>query len=148
MAEIVLTQTEADALIAMDKVRTDNREWNYPRAGEQLSVPLTSVDRREMFALDITRSNIKLTKSTHQTRARQAIVLVRLDLDGPPLRNPDGVEVPCPHLHVYREGFGDKWAAPAPAYLCAPGADAFATCVAFMAHCKITDPPAFVVGLF
>lgn len=148
MTEIVLTQAEADALIAMDKVRTDSTQWTYPRAGEQLSVPLTSADKRENFALDITRSSIKLTKSTHQNRARQAIVLMRLDVDGPPHRNPDGVEVPCPHLHVYREGFGDKWAVSAPAHLSGPGADAFATCVAFMAECNIVDAPAFVVGLF
>jgi hypothetical protein len=100
MADILLTQAEADALFAMDKVRTDNTQWKYPRAGEHLSVPLTSVDKRENFALDITRSSIKITKSTHQNRARQAIVLMRLDVDGRPHRNPDGVEIPCPHLHV------------------------------------------------
>ena len=148
MADILLTQVEADALIAMDKVRIDNIQWKCPRAGEQLSVPLTSIDKRENFALDITRSSIKLTKSTHQNRARQAIVLMRLDVDGPPHRNPDGMEVPCPHLHIYREGFGHKWATPAPAHLCPPGADAFATCVAFMAERHIVDGPAFVVGLF
>ena len=148
MAEILLTQAEADALIGMEKFRTDNSQWTYPRAGEQLSVPLTSSDRRENFALDITRSRIKLTKSTHQNRARQAIILMRLDIDGPPHRNPDGAEIPCPHLHVYREGCGDKWAAPAPAHLCPPGADAFATCVAFMAECNIVDAPTFELGLF
>ena len=148
MADIVLTQAEADALIAMDKFRTDDTPWNYPRAGEQLSVPLTSSDRRETFALDITRSRIKLTKSTHQNRARHAIVLLRLDLDGPPHRNPDGTEIPCPHLHVYREGYGDKWAAPAPAHLQLSGDNAFAICVAFMLHCNIVDAPLFDVRLF
>lgn len=148
MTEILLTQAEADALIAMDKVRIDSKQWSYPSGGEQLSVPLTSLDRRETFALDITRSRIKLTKSTHQSRARQAIVLLRLDIDGPPHRNPDGTEIPCPHLHVYREGYGAKWAVPAPPLLCQPGADAFATCIAFMAHCQIVDAPVFVVRLF
>jgi phosphoglucomutase/phosphomannomutase len=65
-----------------------------------------------------------------------------------PHRNPDGTEVACPHLHVYREGHGDKWASPAPAHLCEPSADAFATCVAFMAYCNIVEAPSFVVGLF
>lgn len=148
MAEIVLTQAEADALIGMDKVRIDDTQWTYPAAGGHLSVPLISMDKRENFALDVTRSSIKLTKSTHQNRARQAIVLMRLDVDGPPHRNPDGVEIPCPHLHVYREGYGDKWAAPAPSHLCPPGADAFAICVAFMTECNVVDAPAFVMGLF
>jgi hypothetical protein len=148
MAEILLTQTEAEALIAMEKFRTDHTRWRYPSAGEQLSVPLVSSDRRETFALDITRSRIKLTKSTHQNRARHAIVLLRLDLDGPPHRNPDGTEIPCPHLHVYREGYGDKWVAPAPAHLCQPCNDAYAACVAFMAHCHIVEAPIFDVRLF
>ena len=59
---------------------------------------------------DVTRAQIKLTKATYQNRARQAIILMRLDLDGPPHRNPDETEIPRPHLHIYREGFGDKWA--------------------------------------
>ena len=29
MAEIVLTQAEADALIAMEKRRADEQEWDY-----------------------------------------------------------------------------------------------------------------------
>jgi hypothetical protein len=148
MAEIILSQAEAEALIAMEKFRTDAMQRTYPRSGEQLSVELTSADRRESFMLDITRSSIKLTQSTHQTRARQAIVLVRLDVDGRPHRNPDGVEIPCPHLHVYREGYGDKWAAPAPAHLCPPGGNAFAVCLAFMTHCNVVDQPSFEVGLF
>ncbi len=72
---------------------------------------------------------------------------MRLDLDGPPHRNPDGVEVPCPHLHVYREGFGDKWAMPAPAELVQDGTS-FTACVAFMTRCNVVDAPDFEPGLF
>lgn len=38
------------------------------------------------------------------------MILARLDFGGAPHRNPDGEEIPCPHLHVYREGYGDRWA--------------------------------------
>jgi hypothetical protein len=41
-------------------------------------------------------------------------VLVRLDLGGAPHRNRDDEEIGVPHLHLYREGFGDKWATPLP----------------------------------
>ena len=34
--------------------------------------------------LDVTRAQIKLTKATYQNRARQVIILMRLDLEGPP----------------------------------------------------------------
>jgi hypothetical protein len=36
------------------------------------------------------------------------VVLVRLDLGGAPHRNPFDEEIGVPHLHLYREGFGDK----------------------------------------
>ena len=111
-------------------------------------MPLVSVDKREHFTLDITRAQIKLTKATYQTRARQAIILLRLDLDGPPHRNPDEQWIPCPHLHVYREGYGDKWALPAPASDYPNPADLVSTLSAFMQQCHIVDPPQFQVGLF
>src|SRR5271165_3643591 len=114
MADINITQSEADSLIAMEKRRVDDEQHTFPPPGERLAIPLTSNDKRENFMLDITRAQIKLTKATFQNRARQAIILMRLDLDGPPHRNPNDAEVPCPHLHVYREGYGDKWAFPAP----------------------------------
>jgi hypothetical protein len=148
MADIDIPQAEADALIAMEKHSVDDREWLFFAPGERLAIPLTSIDKREHFTLDVSRSQIKLTKATYQNRARQAIILMRLDLDGPPHRNPDGAEVPCPHLHVYREGYGDKWAAPAPPELYSNTLDLFSTLRAFMDHCNITNPPSIQMGLF
>jgi hypothetical protein len=110
MAEINLTQTEADALIAMGKYRVNDDRWDYPMSGGSISVPLISADRRENFILDVSRGKINLAKGTYQNRARQVVVLVRLDFGGQPHRNPDGEELQSPHLHVYREGYGDKWA--------------------------------------
>jgi len=98
--------------------------------------------------LDITRSQITLTKATFQNRARAAIVLMRLDLDGPPHRNPDGEEIPCPHLHLYKEGSADKWAVPAQIERYSNPSDLFATCDAFMLQCNITDKANIQKGLF
>ena len=148
MADIDITQAEADALLAMEKRRMDDSEWLFPPPGDTLAIPLTSVDRRENFMLDVTRSQIRLTKATHQSWARQAVILMRLDLNGPPHRNPDGQEVPCPHLHTYREGFGDKWAIPAPGDRYTDTLDLFSTLLAFMSHCNITEPPNIQKGLF
>src|ERR1700737_4092718 len=97
--------------------------------------------------LDVTRAQIKLTKATYQNRARAAIVLMRLDLDGSPHRNPDGEEIPCPHLHIYREGYGDKWAIAAPADRYINPEDLFSTCEAFMQHCNITGAVKMQKGL-
>lgn len=148
MADIDISQAEADALIAMEKLFVDETDWTFPAAGERLARELTSTDKRENFTLDITRGRIKLIKATYQNRARAAIVLMRLDLDGPPHRNPDGQEIPCPHLHIYREGYGDKWALPAPAIRYPDPADLFSTCEGFMQHCNITGPAKMQKGLF
>lgn len=40
-----LTQTEADALLALYKHRTDEIEWDYPALGGQIAIPLISADR-------------------------------------------------------------------------------------------------------
>jgi hypothetical protein len=148
MADIDISQAEADGLIAMEKQCVEDKTFLFPEPGGRLSITLASPDKRENFVLDITRAQIKLTKATYQNRVRQAIILMRLDLDGPPHRNPDGQEVPCPHLHIYREGFADKWASPAPAGQYPNVLDLFSTFEAFMRHCNITQPPQIDRGLF
>src|SRR3954463_2406653 len=106
MADGILLQSEADALIAMEKIRVNDNANRYPNPGDKLMLPLTSRDGREAFILDVSRSQINFAKVTHQNRARQIVVLMRLDIGGAPHRNPDGEEIPCPHLHIYREGYG------------------------------------------
>lgn len=69
MAEINLTQTEADALIAMEKRCFDNTEHPFPLGGEALVIPLQSPDRREQFHLDLSRGRIDLLKGNIRTGA-------------------------------------------------------------------------------
>lgn len=147
MADVNLTQIEADALIVMAKHRVDDKEWDYPGLGGHASVPLVSADRREQFVLDMRRGRIDLAKGTHQNRGRQVIVLVRLDFGGGPHRNPDGEEVGSPHLHVYREGYSDKWAIPIPADRFSNLDDTWQTLDDFMRYCNIIDPPNIRRGL-
>lgn len=98
--------------------------------------------------MDVSRSQINLAKVTHQNRARQIVVLMRLDIGGAPHRNPDGEEIPCPHLHIYREGFGDKWAVLAPEAHYSNLDDLYRTLEDFMPHCNIVEPPKIQPGLF
>ncbi|MGH7583313.1 MAG: DUF6978 family protein [Gemmatimonadales bacterium] len=148
MAEINLTQTEADALIAVEKHRANDDRNDFPTGGESLIVPLQSVDKREQFLLDLSRGRIDLAKVKMQTRGRQVVVLVRLDLAGAPHRNPDDQEIPAPHLHIYREGFGDKWAMPVPADRFRDPDDVWATFEDFLQFCNVTQPPHIDRGLF
>lgn len=148
MAELDLTQSEADALIAMEKVRTNDLSYDYPNAGGKLTIGLASRDGHERFLLDISRRRIDLAKGTYQNRAKQCIPLVRLDFGGPPHTNPDGEVVPTPHIHIYREKFGDKWAQPLPPDRFPAGIDAWELLQNFYAFCSIVQPPVIERGLF
>ena len=96
MADTNLAQTEADALFAMEKRRSDDTEWSYPDLGGHVTIPLVSIDRRESFLLDLRRGRIDLGKGTYQNRGRQIVALARLDFGGAPHRNPDGEEIGAP----------------------------------------------------
>lgn len=148
MADISLTQAEADALIAVEKHRVNDDRNDFPTAGEKIEVPLQSADRREQFLLDLSRGRIDLAKVKMQNRGRQVVVLVRLDLGGAPHRNPDDQDIPAPHLHVYREGFGDKWATPVPPDRFRDTTDVWVTFEDFLQFCNITQPPFVERGLF
>lgn len=144
---ILLTQQEADDLLALEKHFFGEGRFDFPALGGSLRIPLHSSDQREEFSLDITRGKVLLTKHTFQTRARKVVALARLDLDGPPHRNPDGKEIDCPHLHRYREGYGDKWAEPLPAMFTGID-DAVELLDVFMDYCRIVGKPIIERGLF
>ncbi len=144
---ILLTQQEADALLALEKHFLGNDRFAFPDLGGALRIPLHSSDRREEFSLDITRGRILLEKNTFQTRARKAVILARLDLAGPPHRNPDGEEIDCPHLHLYREGYGDKWAGPLPEVFTGIE-NPIELMDAFMDYCQVVGKPIINRGLF
>ena len=141
-----LPQDEADSLLAMQK-KSDKASIRIPDSGEAVTVGLTSIDSKERFLLDITRSKIKLTKSTLQTRGRQVVVLARLDVDGPPHENPDGEEIPCPHLHLYREGYGDRWAFEVPAERFSDVGNFHVLLSDFMRFCNVPHLPDFASGI-
>ena len=69
MADASLAQTEADALLALEKRRSDDTQWDYPSLSGTVTIPLLSMDRREEFLLDIRRAQINLAKGTYQNRA-------------------------------------------------------------------------------
>lgn len=148
MVDINLTQADADALLAIEKHRVNENEYDYPSLGGAVRIPLVSPDKRETFILDIERGRIKLTKGKYQNRARAVVILARLDFDGAPHRNPDDKEVECPHLHLYREGYGDRWAIPLPRSHFSDGSDPWVLLSDFMRFVNITVAPLVRRGLF
>ena len=143
-----ITQVEADRLLDTPKRRADARVWSYPSLGGRIVVPLTSTDNREKFSLDVTRNRIDMSKGSYQNRARKAIVLARLDFGARPHRNPDGQEIMSPHLHLYREGFGSKWAFQVPSDRFATNTDdPWTMLIDFMGFCNVMDRPIIEQGL-
>lgn len=148
MVNIFLTQDEANALIRMEKHREKERKYNFPISGEKLIIPLISKDKRENFLLDIRRGEINLKKVSYQNRARKVVILVRLDISGSPHRNPDNQEIECPHIHIYRENYGDKWAYPISKDSFPNIGDIYKTLDDFMEYCNIAKTPTIDKGLF
>jgi hypothetical protein len=105
----MLTQAEADYLIQLPKIFL-NPQTIYIPPGTDETYELVDENKREKFLLDLWRGTLRLSKVKYQTRGRKIIVLVRVDIDGSPHTNPDGTEIGGNHIHLYREGYEDKWA--------------------------------------
>lgn len=92
---------------------------------------------------------------------RKAYVLRRLDIDGATHTNPEvenvslpllekynGMEISSPHLHLYVEGFGEKWAAPAELFLTLEGKDLYKIMEEFFRYCNAKKMPKIIKSLF
>ena len=92
MADVNLTQGEADALTVLGKYKVDSTEWRYPYLGGRTNIPLVSLNRREEFHLDLYRGGAALTKRSFQNRTQRVVILVRLCALGGMHRNPHGCD--------------------------------------------------------
>lgn len=112
-----------------------------------LTLDLIGNGNRERFLLDLWRGTFKLSKIKYQTRGRQIIVLARLDINGAPHTNPDGEKIVGTHLHIYKEGFDDKWAYPLDPEQFSNPADIGLTLENFCEFCNISGLPPYQIGL-
>ena len=142
----MLTQTEADALIAMEKTFEIRRTITIP-VGTDQTHELVGADQRERFLLDIWRGTLRISKVKYQTRGKKVVVLVRLDIDGAPHTNPDGTRIDGAHLHIYREGFEDKWAYPIDPEEFSNLSDIYHAFRDFCRYCNIRNVPSLQRGL-
>lgn len=134
----MLTQSEIDLLLDMLKKLVDKKPIKFPKFGESRQLDLVSQTGKEKFIVDINRKGkIKISKCTFQNRYMRDIVLLRLDLDGPEHTNPDGVEIPPNHLHIYREGYETRWAYPIPKEVFSNPDDLVTTLIEFLQYCKV-----------
>lgn len=108
----MITQEEFELLHQIEKyldIGEVGIEW--PKKGKNLAVPCYSKDNRESFEITINRGKIEVRKINYQQLYSQdKSILFRIDNIGPRHQNPDGNYIDCPHIHIYKEGYGDKWA--------------------------------------
>jgi hypothetical protein len=105
------------------------------------------MDGEHGFFFHMRRSGNVVSQMTTQERYETNEILLRLDTDGSPHTNPDDTVVPTPHLHVYVEGFDDKWAFELPENLDVSSGDAATTLVLFLKYCGIDPVPPFQTGV-
>lgn len=113
----MISQIEADRLInVIKRIQNKNKLISFPNPCEYLLLEAESDDlNKDKFIFDINRKGqYSLKKCTYQSRYRKSIILLRIDIEGPEHDNPDGSVIECPHIHIYREGFGTSWAYPLP----------------------------------
>jgi hypothetical protein len=137
----MLTQLEADQLIKMAKHFVRPPALITIRPGADDTYELAGPGERERFLLDLWRGTIRLTKLRFQNRVRTVVVLVRLDVDGAPHTNPDGERLAGTHLHIFREGFDDRWAFPVDIKAFTLLDDPGTTFQEFCVFCNIESPP-------
>ncbi|SCI82388.1 Uncharacterised protein [uncultured Clostridium sp.] len=109
----MLTKEEFNILLKKAKVFEDNSPIVLPNNGGKITRNLKSSSSNDEFILNIDRRKIDLSKIKYQTRhSRTNSIMLRIDTKGPRHQNPDGEYIECPHMHIYRENWGDKWAFP------------------------------------
>lgn len=137
----MLPQAEADRLARMAKRLAGVHVLAVPAPGQRQTWQVQSRDGTEDFLLDMNRGSISLLKLTLQERYQATEILLRLDLEGPPHTNPDDTIIPTPHLHIYREGYNDKWAFPIPPDVDISSGNPARILVSFMRYCGIEPVP-------
>ena len=153
----MLTQAEAESLIAMEKQFEDTLDFLYlPGPGENLTFSLVSLDGRESFLLDVRLGQLEESfpdKWRLQLRYGDE-VLVRLETGGPGHRNADdaptrrlsryaGQRIQTPHIQMYVEGQVRPWAFPPPDEFTALD-DIVVTWREFLDYCNIIETPTVI----
>jgi hypothetical protein len=138
----MLTDAEATDLLNALKELKSKRMIKFPSPGSAQQLDVNTKDGKDKFIIDINRKGkISLSKCTYQTRYKNSIKLLRLDIDGPPHTNPDSKEVPCPHLHIYKEGFAVRWAYPIGPNIFKNTSDLVQTLIDFLEYNYIENIP-------
>lgn len=107
-----LEQEKAEEYLNVRKKFRNMSKINLNQPFEKTEVLFSDL-HGDIFKLDLKQGVIELKMFTFNNRAQDCFVLCRLDIDDKVHKNPDGHKINEPHIHFYKEGFGDKFAYPA-----------------------------------
>lgn len=133
-----LSQPRADAYLAARKIKATATDCCLSSIiPKPVSIPLVAPDiAGVVFSLDVTQKRIVLKLKCQLRCTTEAVVLARLGFASPH-RNPDGTAVGVPHLHIYREGYGDRFAYKVPPGMLKNPDDPLQVLLDFLATCNI-----------
>ena len=145
---MAISQTEFDFLMSEEKSFDD---LVLPvRLGPspiQWSRQINAISTKEVFLLDFYRGSFELSKYTINKRYRQTVILLRYDNNGRHT-NPDGVLFEGAHVHLYRDGFNDKFAFPV-SDIGVDNSDSMETVfIKIMHFCNVKKIPIIEVSMF
>ncbi|MFD0712175.1 DUF6978 family protein [Paenibacillus sp. GCM10027626] len=136
-----MTDFEARRLLNAIKELVSTRPIVFPLVQTHTTLEAISTQTNDKFLIDVQRKTLNVKKCTYQTRYKKSINLLRIDIEGPPHPNPDGTEVPCPHIHIYREGYDDKWAFPLSSKINTDQTDLVQVLIDFLEYNNIINIP-------
>lgn len=137
----MLQQAQADRLRALPK-QMQAAALIVPTPRNRKTWPAVATDGTASFLVDMAQGGIAGSSLKCQERYLLTEILVRLDVYGPPHRNPDHATVPTPRVHLYREGYNDAWAYPLPVGLDVSSRDLRQILHNFLAYCGFATIPA------
>lgn len=109
-----MTNIEFDRIIAERKqFDNDNNIIILPIGGGKVNLIANFTESDEYINIYLRSSKRNLEKLSQNSTYQDNTILIRIDLEPTaPHQNPDGQIIRESHIHVYKEGFGDKWATP------------------------------------
>ena len=156
----MISQTEADLLIAMEKRLKLHSGIIMPPPGGLLEIKAASLDDREQFIFSVQRGRIRLDKYSQQERYADIVPLLRLCVDFKPHTNPSGffpfdpnlaqyaeMRMGSTHLHLYFEEIGDRYAIPVPTNDFHNLLNLSSTVADFLKYCHVIDIGGIQSGL-
>ena len=142
MADIKLTQEEADRMIRMLK-RSLEEKFMLPPSGVKNNFRVIGDNKKEVFTIEIFSGNRNPRKRNFEACIfKSGIPLLELHITpNGKHRNPDGELIEGNHWHMYREGYDRAYAFPADDIT---SEDFIENTIAFLDRFNVIEKPAIM----